>query len=560
MRIIIASFYMFFMLWAPAESNAAGQLKLPAETATKKSLSQKKGSGSVSEKTIKRPLISRDKKLRSPAVSPSSTPAQRVTLPEPTIEITRFSARPSPTSGASTPGMELSIATARSSSGHRSDRVIVNRGDRLRFSWKIEGCNATIITGTLTRAGSINPGTRHTTRDRCFYMENQRGMNMTESGTYTLKVIGRNGSASTVVQKSVEIIVNNPHLEIQEPALNSNRELTFIVRNTGNTDMAPYPLTVTYHVTARGRSIAEDRFASPRIGIARNQRVEVGTITLPESAYNHESLSISMTVDGNGISSGRRTFTKEWEVTEFRIGRILLEGITEGLLTGARMNNYDASKRTGEVSPQEPVQRNDSWIEVLGHRSTFTPPAIRLRFQIKGAVSGHAYKTIHYRAFINNIGLGRNLPEYVQTRDKIGVDITFDTSGSREIKGFTYENNKYHDAHGPDIEITNLVVHILLRFVLLDQKITYRDVDVSVDVSNNFAGGWDVIDTFKPAISRSVREVIRDLTISQISAQLESDATKRGIEASLAALMSRRTINHFISVRLTSEGLVIRYI
>ncbi|MBN1196270.1 MAG: hypothetical protein JXA62_02580, partial [Candidatus Aminicenantes bacterium] len=288
-----------------------------------------------------------------------------------------------------------------STGGAPSTRVIATYGDKVTFSWRFNACNANAVTVNLSSVGNVEPGTRTDLGNQCVQYRGSQEVTLTEDRTYTLRVSAFPGGPNSVAEKSLQVELKRYGLVMEEPTLDtSTREVKFYARNNGDLDIPENTIMVYYRITGvvrggPGASIVSDWVNRSRLAIPRGQRVMLGNLHLPESASVYRQMNVRFRVFGDryGFGDNTQNFSLFWERKQLKFNRVILEALISSIIGDVRFNNYDPSMRTGELSPRAPFKRNDSWVEILGERSTFTPDEIRLALEISGSATGHVYKT-----------------------------------------------------------------------------------------------------------------------------------------------------------------------
>ncbi len=489
-----------------------------------------------------------------PASAPMQTrrptapaPPMRAQRPRGSLEITRLR-RCAPEGAVVRPG---------SSRDPLPGSITVNQGDELPLCWKVEGCGVNNVQVRMIGVTGFEAGTRVDTGDGCFYIHGRHTLTPHRTATYTLQASGA-APLVTAPNKSIRVTVRRPELTVVEPHVDqATGEVTFRARNTGDLAMPPEAINVWYRITGLFLSepIAESSFRTEPIGIGRGGTVNLGSIALPAIAYEAPAVNIEVQFSSGAGITERQTFHHPWAEHTRTIGAILIDGILGSI--NVYLNNYNASVRTGDTFTGVPARSNDSWFEINGVRSTFSVPSFDLRLQ----VGSSAYR---YSAFVRNLGMGRNVPETVIGHGTISVRIPFDTSASREIKGFLGDLStspiEWNDTRGPDVDLRRLIVTVTLRPVLRNQMISYSDsIGVHVDLAYDFAGGWSMLNDLVPSIDRQIRRGLEDTITSQLTRYLNSPSTRSSVEASLNDLMAGWDVHHIKSIETTTDGIVVTY-
>jgi hypothetical protein len=483
----------------------------------------------------------------------ATTQARPAKIPTASVKIVYFNKATDPTRMAARIG---------ESSG--PPRIYANYGETVRLSWTVEACHAGTITGSISHHGPVDLGEKVDIGNKCVRMRNTTEITVTSGGTYTLRVSAVPLGPASVKEKSVEVILRNYNVEISDVDFNTaTRELAIYGRNRGEVDIAANELQIHYVVRGivrgPGPVIQEDWINRRSVAIPRGQRVELGHYTLPESVYSYQGLSVKTRIFGEsfGFGTKEQTFSVPLNPREISFNEVILDAFITTMVGDVRFNNYDPALRTAEEISVAPYKRNDSWVEIMGDRTTFSPEVIRLHFSITGSWSGREYVGVSFRGFINNISLAAGRPRTVLKPGLVGVRLVFDTSVSREIKGFILNDGIYNDEMGPDIEINRLEVEILIRPCLNGQKISFCQVSSEIDVSTTFAGGWHILDRFAPTISNGVEDTVRQIVRQQIGDMLNTNANKRLLEDFFDGLLRAAGVNNIRTMTVNERGITL---
>ncbi|MFN4201386.1 MAG: hypothetical protein ACK4FU_08995, partial [Fervidobacterium gondwanense] len=214
-------------------------------------------------------------------------------------------------------------------------------------------------------------------------------------------------------------------------------------------------------------------------------QVQLGEITLPD---RRKALSGDAILIGVGINPIYRvplerdsdTYEHQWERKRLTINNDLIS-IFGGLLTGSiRLNNFDGS--SGATLTHNPYKSNDSYVDIMGKRETFSIP----RFDYTKGI-------YDYRGFIKNLIASFSGRDLFSVEDgKIKLRISFETSGT-EIRGYEYTWGVWHDSTAPDYNFTKFDIVVYFLPGLRNGKITYTDVQVVPDIRGTFVGAWDTL-------------------------------------------------------------------
>ena len=330
--------------------------------------------------------------------------------------------------------------------------------------------------------------------------------------------------------------------------------MSFYVKNTGDVDYGPADITFEYEVNGRSptQSLASDRLTVRDISLRRNQQVKIHEITLPDSAFSSQSLVIKVSAYGGSSSFPQathwKTYNHRWESLELRITNDTLR-LASMIISGrVRLNNHTSV--SGDVVKNLPYVENDCVIELNTFSQSFNIPWFRL---------GSTPVEIYF--------LVRNLNVHRISRDdllfirngKLGMRITFDTSPSREIKGWGRDaiGKKYRDDWGPDVDITELSLEIMMTPVLESNQVTYSSIEVIPTLNLTFPGGWSGLNALRDWAISYLTDEIRP----QFEAVLNSDSVKPSIESQLNSVITvaAPNLHHIFGLSRGGGTIVIHY-
>ncbi len=496
-------------------------------------------------------------KIQKPSLQEFSTPQQTTPIsPKVTSETIK-----EPKPGTSSP-YSLNIVSFSASS------TTVNYGDEVTLRWTIRGNNLSGLQLEITPGIGAIPLSRTDYRNESFTIEGSKTIKPSKTEKYILRIsapdpfrldVDRTGHVhqrTLEASKALIITVKKPKIENVKPLVDQKTmKIKFLAKNTGDGDLTSSPIQVEYNVinSLSGPSLASGRFTTTNLNIRAGEQVQLGEITLPDRG---KALSEDSILIGVGINPIYRlplerdsdTYEHKWDRKRLTINNDLIS-IFGGLITGSiRLNNFDGS--SGATLTHNPYKANDSYVEIMGRRETFSIP----RFD-------HTKGIYDYRGFINNVNAafsGRDL-FYVED-GKIKFRISFETSGT-EIRGYEYTWGVWHDATAPDYNFTKFDITVYFLPGLRNGKITYTDVQVVPDVRGTFVGAWDAF--LSERLERDIDEKIKNELIKRIKSKLMEESIRTRIENKIEELITHnRLFNIYRVVNVIGEGgnIVIEYI
>jgi hypothetical protein len=436
--------------------------------------------------------------------------------------------------------------------------ITIDRGESLDLCWRIAGSGVSNVSAHLSWTGDVDPGERRETESGGFYMRGSHTVRPRPGATYyTLRVTGETALFPLTREKEVIVRIRTFKLDVAEPGFDQETgQVTFYATNSGELPIEPAPIRVHGSISPMGETeIIPIEFTSEPIGIEPGGTVPVGSVTLPENVFRSPGISMQVTMSCPGSISLISEFTHYWETQTRRIAASILEAILGDI--DIRLNNYDSSVRTGDRFVGFAYMPNDCHLYMLDYSNNFTISPFSRVYTLRDRIFA-------VEGFVRNLDLGSNRVEATCSPGQIAVRIPFETSDdSREIKVFVFAADRVPwervDSWGPDANLTNLVINVVLRPVLADQTITYSDeIEVHVDIGSEFAGGWSFLDTIAPDIGRDLRNQIKDMVEDEINSRLGSSSIRRMIESQIGAFLGDE-VHYIIGIETAADGLHIRY-
>lgn len=497
-------------------------------------------------------------KIQKPPSQQYSTPQQTTPISPKVIPETIKEPKP----GTSSP-YSLNIASFSASS------TTINYGDEVTLRWTIRGNNLSGLQLEITPGIGAIPLARTNYRNEAFTIEGSKTIKPSKTEKYILRIsapdpfrldVDRTGHVhqrTLEASKALIITVKKPKIENIKPLVDQKTmKIKFLAKNSGDGDFISSQIQVEYNVinSLSGPSLASGRFTTTNLNIRAGEQVQLGEITLPDrrKALSGDSIIIGVNINPVYKASLERdshTYEHQWERKRLTINNDLIS-IFGGLLTGSiRLNNFDGS--SGATLTHNPYKANDSYVEIMGRRETFSIP----RFDYsKGGV-------YDYRGFINNVNASFSGRDLFSVEDgKIKFRISFETSGT-EIRGYEYTWGVWHDATAPDYNFTKFDIAVYFLPGLRNGKITYTDVQVVPDARGTFVGAWDAF--LSERLERDIDEKIKNELIRRIKSKLLEEAIRTRIENKIEELITNnRLFNIYRVVNVIGEGgnIVIEYI
>lgn len=498
---------------------------------------------------------SQSDKIFKPSVQPSPTPQQAPPV-----------SPKAPPASIQTPKISpysLSIINFSASSN------TINYGDEVTLRWNIKGNNLTNVRVEITpNIGNI-PLSRTDYRNEAFTIEGSRAIRPSKTEKYILKASALDpyridvDRISGVHQRTLEtskellITVKKPNIENVKPSIDQKTmKIKFFAKNTGDGDFISSPIQVAYDISNNltGPSLAYGRFTTANLNIKTGEQVELGEITLPdrERALKGNSILISVSTEPlyrMPLQKDSDIYEHKWETKKLTISNDLIL-IFASLITGSiRLSNFDGS--SGATLTHNPYKANDSYVEIMGKRETFSIP----RFDYSAA------GFYDYRGFINDMNATFSGRDLFSIEDgKIKLRISFETSGT-EIRAYEYTWGVWHDVSAPDYNFTKFDMTVFFLPGLRNGKITYNDVQVIPDVKGSLVGFWDTV--LPERVDRYIDEKIKNELIIRIKSKLMEESIRAKIEDKIEELITRnRFFNIYRVLNVIGDGgnIVIEYI
>ncbi|MEJ5228192.1 hypothetical protein [Thermodesulfovibrio sp.] len=496
-------------------------------------------------------------KIQRPPSQQYSTPQQTTPISPKVTPETKKEPKP----GISSP-YSLNIINFSASS------TTINYGEEVTLRWTISGNNLSGLKLEITPDIGQIPLSRTDYRNESFTIEGSKTIKPSKTEKYILRILAIDpvrldiDQAGNIHRRTLEaknaliISVKKPKIENVKPLVDQKTmKIKFLAKNTGDGDFTSSPIQVEYNVinSLSGPSLASGKFTTTNLNIRAGEQVQLGETTLPDRG---KALSGDAILIGVGINPIYRvplerdsdTYEHQWERKRLTINNDLIS-IFGGLLTGSiRLNNFDGS--SSATLTHNPYKANDSYVEIMGRRETFSIP----RFDYTKGI-------YDYRGFIKNLNASFSGRDLFSVEDgKIKLRISFETSGT-EIRGYEYTWGVWHDATAPDYNFTKFDITVYFFPGLRNGKITYKDVQVVPDVRGTFVGAWDTLLSEK--LERDIDEKIKNELIKRIKSKLMEEAIRTIIENKIEELITHnRFFNIYRVVNVIGEGgnIVIEYI
>ncbi|MDI1472521.1 MAG: hypothetical protein QMD43_05380 [Thermodesulfovibrio sp.] len=497
-------------------------------------------------------------------IKPSIPPSKVTPAPKQLDEKSKQQ-QPSPSPSQMVPSSPhfLSIQSFTASSS------VINYGDDLNLRWVIKGKNLGNLRLEIKPDIGQIPLTRTDYFNESFTIEGSKTIKPLQDTKYTLEIsapdpfrldidprTGRVLQRSLIASKELFITVKKPKIENVKPSVDQKTmKIKFFAKNTGNGDFLSSPIEVKYSIitSLTGPSLAEGSFTTSNLTIRVSEQVELGNITLPDrtKALNADSLLINVILNPKyraHLPQDVDYYEHAWERNRLIINNQLIS-IFGSLLTGSiRLNNFDGS--TGILS-HNPYKANDSHIEIMGNRTTFSIP----RFDYS---KGEIYD---YRGFVNDINASFSGQSAFAIEDgKIKLKINFETSGT-EIRGYEYTWGVWHDVSAPDYNFTQMDITVYFIPAFKNGKITYKDIQVIPYIRGTFVEAWDAF--LSERLERDIDNKIKNVIASKLKEILMSESVRVRIENKIEEAITKNPLfNIFRITNVIGEGenIIIEYI
>ena len=449
------------------------------------------------------------------------------------------------------------------SSSSSSPPPSIELGEEIELSWSITYRN--VRTPRVTIDGQTVTGEAHTASDGTPWMAGRMTYRPSSTKSYSLvaTAVPDGGGRMLRAQKSLQVTVKKPILTILEPEVDQNNlTIKFFAKNTGNADFRSTPINVSYQV--EGGTLATGTLTTPRMEIRKNQRAELGQITLPDRNRAFQTNVIRIMVDIGAsyvlpLESDRKTFTHEWTRRTTLINNGMLNLLGMATTCEIVIDNWDETVPAADWR-RNPFQENGCLVD-FNIGGSGTPMNFTLPYY--DTESG----ALLYRIFLKNIRAyhrgDSNL--FSVNGGKLQITLNFDGRDSREIKiglvGKTgSRRGKWKDDYAPDVNLSAFTVNIKVTPGLSGGQLTYSDVDVAVSgLSANFPGGWSWLDAgFEGYATRTVRRTLDSALTNVLNSGSIKTAIINGINDGISA--AGVDITRILSVRGSGDSITIEYL
>ena len=478
----------------------------------------------------------------------------------PSISITRFKK-------AVPGGTMMSTMNMSGTSSSSSPPPSIELGEEIELYWSITYKN--VRTPRVTIDGQVVTGTAQTASDGTRWMAGRKTFRPASTKTYNLVVTAapEGGGRGLRKQQSLRVTVKKPVLTVLEPEVDQdNLTIKFFAKNTGNADFRPTPINVNYEID--GGRLATGSFTTPRIEIAKNQRVELGRITLPDRARAFQNNSIRIRINIGAyyvqpLREARGDFTHEWTARTTQINDAMLNLLGMATTCEIVIDNWDETSGTARWI-QNPYQENACLVD-FNVAGSGTPFRFTLPYFDDERTEGPL--AIVYRTFLRNIRAShRGDSDLFSVSDgKMQITLEFDGRDSREIKigrvGQTgSREGKWKDDAVPDVNLSAFTVIVKVTPALSGGQLTYSDVDVSISgLSADFPGGWSWLNAgFRNYATRTVRNTLDSALTGVLSSGSIKNAIIDGINSGISA--TGTDITRILSVRGSGNTITVEYL
>ncbi|MFH1154716.1 MAG: hypothetical protein V1793_12955 [Pseudomonadota bacterium] len=443
----------------------------------------------------------------------------------------------------------------------------IDLGEDIELYWSITYKNVQAPSVAINGAPVI--GTQHTASDGSLWMDGRKSFRPGTTTNYLLSAsaLRSSGTGSPVqTSKTLQVIVKKPVLTLLAPEVNQRTlAMKFFLKNTGDADFGPTPINVGYEV--EGGTLARGTFTTPAMEIRKNQRVELGEITLPDRNRSFRTDSIRISLNAGAyyrmpLAEATGVFTHRWATSTARIDNATLNLLGMGTTCEIMIDNWNEHHGSGRaITP--PDQANASFVDfnVLGNGQ-------RMDFNLPHLVSRSSGGTLVYWTYLRNIhSLHRgdsNL--FSVSNGKLKISLAFPNTDSREIKIGRIGNvggydGKWIDDDAPDVDLSSFTVDIMVTPSLgSGGQLTYSSVDVQITgLSASFAGGWSWLNPgFQDYITRVVRRNLDSSLTSVLNSSSIKNAIVEGINSGISA--TGVSITRIISVLGSGNTITVTYL
>lgn len=504
----------------------------------------------IKKNTIKKDGIDK-KRTNHPGTAPAVKPSQVPGAVPRYLEITWFKA-----------SKKQFVVTAAAASGSKSRTrsthpITVHKGDRLFFSWQIQGSGIDPDQLNIRLGGrDLNRHSRVVQQPNSrFVITGSMPIGIREEADYTLSVAG---GPTRTLRQSIHISLYQPNIQLVVPDVDQdNLTITLKGRNTGLGAIYPEDdldiHCLVLKASGPNRRLAEQLFSFRDITLRPGQQINFGTVSLtdPSLAFAANAIKIIVTASQGDTILHKKDWHYTWAVKTAVINPGHLRLLGRATDVDIRINNWD-----GSANP--PHKANDSTIyfklsDYL-HDSTFDIPPHTERIAAEDI-----------QTFLRDITCRHNGdPElFSLVNKKIGLNLYFPNSGSREIKRGRIkkanpDKGKWQDGLATDIDLRAFTIRAYITPVIEDKRITYRQVEVDTsEVSARTGGSYPGTPAFRDYLSRVAGRNIRN----QIKPILQSRDVKAAITNALNEALFRpgTTIHRIISLTI-GHNIEIKYL
>jgi hypothetical protein len=490
----------------------------------------------------------------------------RKEFPRPVIEDMVFKR------GVENPGTMMTTAQIQGMGGGSADETVplirAEYGQRLLLDGGFTTRNVQSLqvrmvdrTGSFSNVSYGDP--REMPEDRKQYRF-QTSRTVTGDDLLTLQVTGTTPGPGGMAraEKQVRIESKRPVLEVRQPAVNDGtREVTFRVANRG--DMAFPSGDVRLSYTIKGmpgnEEIARNTARLGNISVPRNQTVDIGTITLPESAIRFDRIDMEITVAGMChtifLPDATGRFSHTWQTHTFPINDTLLS-ILNALFSGyVRINTFGDGY--GDRSSSQPYVANDSRL-VLTAVDPTAAGGTRTVFDQLIPITSYKFGSdgVEALVLIHNLEAPITGTDLFFIRDgKLGLRIVFDCSARNEIKVWARDAiAKVWRANWlPDLDLIGFSIELMLTPVQNGQEISYSDLTMNARVNLDMPGH-----RVERWLEREAASMIED----GFAPVFDNADVRTTIENTFRQMVTDNpmvNIRHLVSVRGAGNSIVITY-
>jgi hypothetical protein len=447
-------------------------------------------------------------------------------------------------------------------------------GESEALSWSVHACHMQTITVAFDGV-DVPIGTRHNTSDGCFWHSGQRTVQPQRTTSFRLRAagtpVGGAAMAPAPVERSFEVRVRKPDLDILEPVFNQGAmTVALSARNKGDGKFLSNRINVTWsvarapgHHSPAGEPFANGTFNVGPLEVAAGQRFDLGSITIPDRARAFAQDTVQLAVRLNptyplALGETRESFNHRWETQTFTINSGVVRLISLGSSYNFRLNNY----RSGGHHVA-----NDCSIalDVFGHPASMTFNIDRFTHDVLIAVPPNPIPITDEAAiFVNNLNASRRGPDdlFFVRDGKLGVHLEFDNPANDEIKtGMLFgPRDEWRDGMIADVNLSAFTLDVLLTPELRDGKVSYGRVEViATGVDASAVGALDgLINTF---FGDYLRRYVRDTIVTYLTQVLQTNTVRNAVADSLtSAVGSATAVTRILTVRGAGNTITITYL